>query len=121
MAAVITTTGTIAKGAYVNEWTPVPGGYWVNKYNILGTTMVDYSVWEPFTSSHTDGTHTRSHSTVTYRDDGMALGDITTRDLPADIDALSYGDERIQAVCTWYAANKAEARALVLQVYPEAA
>lgn len=119
MSGTMYTTGQIAKGQRVNEWRQI-GDQWVNKYSIACTTMVVYDVWERFSSSNEGGHYTRSHSTITYRDDGVCLGEITTRDISAEMDALpAYSEERSRAVVAWYDANKALARALTLAAFPE--
>lgn len=119
MGAAISTTGKIANGEHVNEWRKV-GDQWVNKYSILGTTIVDYAVWEA--DVPTAGSLYHNHSTITYRDSGSAkcLGDVTTRDIPAEMDALpAYSEARSRAVVAWYDANKALARALIYAAFPE--
>jgi hypothetical protein len=117
MGAVLSTTGKIAKGQHVSEWVPLEGGRWVHKYSILGTSFVDYVVWEPCRNEYRDGgAHT--HNTITFHD-GEALGDVCTRDLPAELEALRpSSDERIRAVSAWYRANEDEARAIVLAAFP---
>lgn len=117
MSAAMSTTGKIEKGAYVSEWVALGNGQWIHKYNILGTTIVDYAAWEPYTCSNDNGHFTRSHSTVTTYA-GLSLGDVTMRDIPADMDALPCGDERVNAVRAWYRANEEAARALVLAAFP---
>jgi len=63
--------------------------------------------WEP-TSGPMGG-----HSTITTFD-GVWYGQIGTRRLPADLDALpAYSDERSQAVRAWMAEEDAEARNLL--------
>lgn len=124
MSAQIETTGTIAKGAYVNEWVSLGSGQWVHKYAILGTTVVCYEAYEPYAHGFdADGHYYRSHSTITSRDDvaeGGWLGDVTTRDLPPEIEALPGGsDERVRAVRAWYDANRAVARQMILAAFPQ--
>lgn len=117
MGDVMMTSGKIAKGAYVNEWRAVADSdKLVHKASIIGTSIVVYEVWEPYVNGRIDGRYFSTHSTITYQD-GVALGDMTTRDIPPEMDALPSGDERVRAVRAWYDANKAEARAVVLSVY----
>ena len=118
MAAVLSTAGTIKTGAYVNEWVQV-GDKWVNKYAIIGTTITDYAVWEPYCHGYdANGKWFSTHSTITHHD-GVALGDITTRDLPPEVEAIPYSDERVRRVRAWYAANKEEAAAIAREVFPQ--
>lgn len=106
-------------GEYVNEWRPVEGGnQLVHKFSILGTTRVEYDVWEPYSSSY-DGSHfVRSHSTVTHHD-GVQLGDVTMRCIPATMDAMPYNNARVNAVRGWFDHNREEARKMVMATFPE--
>ncbi len=117
MAAVLSTSGKITKGAYVSDWVDMGNGMLVHRYSICGTDVLDYSVWEPRHHGMVDGKYTSTHSTITHHDD-MALGDVCTRDLPPVMDALPAGDARIRAVVAWYDANKAMAHAIILAAYP---
>jgi hypothetical protein len=113
MVAVLSTTGKITKGEYVNEWAQANDTQWVHKVSIIGTDFVDYSVWEP-----TPKRLPHAHHTITHHGD-LFLGDITTREIPGWMEALKGGSpERIRAVTGWYDANKAEARVLILATFP---
>jgi hypothetical protein len=45
---------------------------------------------------------------------------VGTRGIPADLDALPYGDERARRVRAWYDAEYARAYPLILSAFPEA-
>lgn len=121
MSYVMSTSGKIEKGQHVSEWVLLDGGssyYWVHKFNIIGTAIVDYEVFEKCGNRFEDGVYIQTHSTFTYKDEDK-LGDVTTRALPASVDALPYGSARIQAVGAWYDASKALAKAVAVAAFPE--
>lgn len=85
-------------------------GLIVDSYHIIGTSAMVYAVWESYAG----------HSTYRHSDEGVKMGRVGSRELPADLNALR-GEARYSAVDAWHAAQYAEAYAAILEVYPEAA
>lgn len=90
------------------------GAVKVRRIQIIGTGMFVYKAYEPTTLSG-------PHSSVTTFD-GVWFGDIATRTPTPELQALpAMSQERYEAVGAWYTKNRAEACALILQAFPEAA
>lgn len=97
---------------HVHDCVTLPDGKIVQKYSIIGTTLVDYTVWEP---SRMMG----AHSTITTFD-GKWYGSITTRPLPAEIEALPVGSEERSISCNaFFCDNEEEAKAIVRSTFPQ--
>jgi hypothetical protein len=80
----------------------------VQIHRIDGYGFTTYDVYEPYSG----------HSTITF-EEGVKLGRIGTRSLPADLDALKpWSHEREDAVRAWHAAQYEEAYGLIDQAYP---
>lgn len=78
-----------------------------------------YAAWEPTTISDMgDG----SHHQITHIDgrDGC-YGKVGTKSIPAEINALPFGEERIKAVQKWYRGQKERAICLIYEACPETA
>jgi len=81
----------------INDFVELGGGLIAHRYNIIATCSVGYEVYER--SSYSGMTHSSFMGT---KKRGV-LGDITTRRLPAELDALpAYSEERYQAVKAWH-------------------
>lgn len=104
------------KHEYVKEHKIVrteSGDMVVSRYSILTTTRVCYRVYEP-------GSFTRSHSTITHFD-GLSgwYGELVTRELPPEIEALPAGNARSEACHNYWHALELIAHAIILKAYPE--
>jgi hypothetical protein len=89
-----------------NEW---EDHYIAHRYNILTTPFVGYAVYEPM----------RNHSSMTTHE-GKWLGDVTTRRLPDELEALKpYSKERSDAVTTYFECVKKFAERIVKDTWPE--
>lgn len=91
------------KHEYVKEHKIVrteSGDMVVSRYSILTTTRVCYRVYEP-------GSFTRSHSTITHFD-GLSgwYGELVTRELPPEIEALPAGNARSEACHNYWHATR---------------
>lgn len=88
--------------------TNTANGLTVMAYDIIGTNLRVYSVWEPY----------NGHSTSTTHQDAR-LGRVGTRPLPLTLEALQpHSDERYSRVSTHYAAEYGEAYAAIRTCYP---
>lgn len=116
MSEVMTSIGT---GAYVNEWRKVGMWQWAHKYSVLGTTIICYAAYETCTQGFdADGQYHSTHNSMTHHD-GECLGDVVTREIPGNIDAIPVGEQRSNLVTAWYNANRAVAQWVVLAAFPE--
>lgn len=101
-----------------DEWVELPDGKVAHRYNILTTTYVCYAVYEP---SSLMG----NHSTITSTEKHGWLGDITTRRLPPELDALPgwrpgyWPEDRIAQVTAWQREQDAEAEAIIRAIWPK--
>lgn len=96
----------------ISDYVTLPDGKIVHRFAILTTSLVHYDVWEP---SKMMG----AHSTITVIN-GSWYGSVTSRPLPAELDALTPGSEgRIKAVTAWQDANYALAEALIKATFPQ--
>lgn len=93
--------------APVSEWRPVGNGIWAHKYGIIGTKHLVYRAYEPLAG----------HSALTYRD-GIGYGDISSRELPAELEALDYGPERVRKVRSFQSECKSAAHRVIKAAYP---
>lgn len=86
----------------------------VRRIQIIGTGMFVYKAYEP-TTLH------GPHSGITSFG-GEWYGDIATRTPTPELQALpAMSTERYEAIGEWYRQNRAEACAIILQAFPEAA
>ncbi len=89
----------------------------VTATRIIGTSCVVYTAWEPHTGDMLGGNHS-TQQTI----DGVRMGRIGTRRLPAHLDDLPAGsDERLQAVREWQRTEEQRAYACILTKHPEVA
>ena len=84
----------------------------IHPRNSDGTWTVMYSVWEP-----TDGPAGR-HRTITTID-GKWYGRVGTAELPAELDGIQVGGQRLAGIRAWYAAQYEEAYETIRAVYPD--
>lgn len=103
---------------YANEWKQV-GALHIHKYSIISTDRVIYAVFE---ASALMG----RHGSLMSRDGFGWLGQIGSRSLPAEIDAIpvrvadgKWNQARFDAIGAWRAANDAEAYAAIEAAFPE--
>lgn len=97
----------------INIYHDLGNGMYAHKYGMLTTSFVCYKVYEP---SSLFG----NHSSITRHPEHGYLGDITTRRLPAELDALPvYSDERYQAVKAYHKSLEEQAEAYILQAFPQ--
>lgn len=98
---------------YTNEHKSI-GDKLVQKYNIIGASVMVYNAWEP---SGIMG----KHSTITFID-GKCYGRIGSRHLSPEIDKLpALSNERLYAVRKAFEEQYQEAYNLIIQAFPEAA
>lgn len=98
---------------HIDDYVPLENGMIAHRYNILGTTIVCYVVYE---SSRPFG----MHSSITHHRQYGWLGDIVTRPLPKDLDALTPRSlERATKVRAYYAAQELETERLIRQAFPD--
>lgn len=97
----------------INIYHDLGNGMYAHKYGILTTSFVCYNVYE---SSSLFG----NHSSITRHETYGYLADITTRRLPAELDALpAMSDERYQAVKAFHQELEAQAAAYIRQAFPQ--
>lgn len=98
-----------------NAHVKLANGLIARRYRIIGTDHYEYEALRPTA----DGGY-RGYSSFSRVDD-VLCGVVGSELLPADLDALpAYSHERSQAVKAWSDARNAEARAAILQAFPEA-
>jgi len=85
--------------------------YYLHTYRILGTRCHVTDVYEDYAG----------HQTFTHLPNGERVGLITSRPIPAEMDALRYGDERIRQVRGHYTALDAERDQIVTENEPHEA
>lgn len=97
---------------YIQETKQV-GKYIVSRHQVYTTTLVCYDVYEP-AKVDTDSTHSFYQTFA-----GKHYGQISSRRLPADLEALpAMTEARLSAVNEWQKANYAEQTAVILEAYP---
>lgn len=101
---------------YLNEYKPLANGMVVNRYSIAGTSLIEIEVWEP--SQPSSAGRFYGHSTITHIEERL-YGRVGSSDLPADLDALPYGKERIERVKAWQEAEYQRAYEAIAQAYPK--
>jgi hypothetical protein len=85
----------------------------VTKTRILGTrSLVVYAAYEP-------SSYFGRHFTL-YTIEDVVCGQLSSRRLPADVDAIAVGPARFEAIDAFRADNDAEAYEAILAAYPEA-
>jgi hypothetical protein len=82
----------------------------VQKYEIIGTGMYVFRVWEP---------STKGHSTITHID-GMRYGDVSSRNILPSMETMPRGEERSRVVREFIDAQYDQAYSLIVEAYPEA-
>ena len=85
--------------------------YLVVRRRIIGTDIFTHSAYET-------GQYPESHS-VWRHYEGVWVGDVSMRSIPAAIAAMPVGDARRTAVHAWYDGLEEKARDIVLTAYPE--
>ena len=97
----------------INEYVDLGGGLVAHRYGILTTSYVAYEVYrQTELSAH-------EYSTITHEPAYGWLGDITTKRLPAELDALpAWSKERSDAVGVYLDSLKRRAEALIRQAFP---
>jgi hypothetical protein len=99
------------KRNYVSDWRTV-GSVYVHRYSILSTDCVVYAAYERLAGHSSMTTHPAL---------GVWIGEIHSRPLSANVDALPVGPARFAACDAFRAANDVESYKAILAVYPEAA
>ena len=80
---------------YINESKTIDSKI-IQRYNIIGTTHIEYRVWE-FSGHILDN----NHSCITFID-GKLYGELHSRRVPADLDKLpAWTTERVKAIQAW--------------------
>src|SRR5487761_1765428 len=97
----------------INEFVEV-GTIICQRYAILTTPCIDYVAWERIDNI------LYACSTITHHDTYGWLGDLTTRALTPELDALpAYSRERSEAVRAYFAGLQAQAEAAIVQAFPQ--
>lgn len=97
---------------YIQEHKITPDGFTVERYSIITTSAVVYTVMEPAASDWS------SHSTVGTLD-GKKMGYVYARRLPAELDRLPIRtQERSEAVSAWHRGLYELCTSAILQAYP---
>ncbi len=100
--------------SYINDWVDLGGGLVAHRYGILTTSYVAYAVYrQTELSAH-------QYSSITHTDEYGWLGDITTKRLTPELDALpAWSKERSDAVGAYLDGLKHRAEALIRQAFPQ--
>lgn len=101
---------------YLSETKRLDSGAIARRYQIIGTNIIVCDVWEP--TSRTSERELYGHSTITTFGDAW-YGRVGTRNLPADLARLPYGDERIIRVTQWQEAEAEIAYAVIREAFPD--
>ncbi len=88
----------------------IVGAFTVHAYSIISTDLVAFAVLE-------DGNF-KTHSTV-QTVGGVSMGSLRSRLLPADIDAIPYGPERVKAVGQYHRLLDSLATEMVKRAFPQ--
>lgn len=95
----------------VDERKELDNGMIAHRYSICATLDVCYTVWVKLGPQD-------DYQTYTY-DDGQRLGDLTTRRIGPEIDALPRGNERSEAVQAHYRALEQQAEQIIRDAFPD--
>lgn len=93
------------------------GNYAVNRVRYIGENRFGYAVWEKDVPARLGFPH--GHSTITHFD-GFEYwwGQLGSRELPRDIDALPVGDARFAACAQFRRAQIRLAQRIIFLAYP---
>jgi hypothetical protein len=100
---------------YVSDWRTV-GSYQVHRYGILTTPRIIFAVYEAHAG----------HSSFMTGPAGVWVGQVTSRPLPSELDAIpvrvdgAWNQARFDAIDAWRASLESECRKAIVAVYPEA-
>ncbi|HEX3640655.1 MAG TPA: hypothetical protein VHV10_05140 [Ktedonobacteraceae bacterium] len=98
----------------INDFIELEGGLIAHRYDIISTSRVCYAVYER--SALFAGKHTSFLSNEKYG----VMGDITTRELPAELEAMRPGSqERCHAVNAWHRELEALAEKCIRSAFSE--
>jgi hypothetical protein len=103
---------------YTNEWVEVEPGIYAHRFSIIGTSSIDYDVYEP-------GQLGQTHSSYFHHELWGWLGKLNARRLPAELEGLPgwkpgyWPEERIAKVKAWQAELDAQAEAFIKQTFPQ--
>ena len=99
---------------YVNEWKEMSNGLIAHRYALLCTSFVCYAVYDRI-----DGLMSHTHSSLTHQEPYGWLGDMTTRELTPELNALpAWTQERCKAVDLYLDGLKMIAEATVRAAFP---
>ena len=98
----------------INEFVELGDGLIAHRYNIIATSSVGYDVYERSTYSG------MKHSSFLGTKEYGCLGDVTTRCLPAELEAMTpYSEERYQAVKAYHRSLEAMAERCIREAFPQ--
>jgi len=109
----------MVKAPHISEWTMV-GTLLVHRYSVAGTSTIVHAVYEPSAVIW-------KHSSITHTDEHGWLGQLGSRPLPEDIDAIpvrvngTWNQTRFDTIDAWRAGLSFASYEAILAVYPEAA
>ena len=101
----------------MNEWKTVEVNgrtVYVHRFALAGGFGTPHVVFEALEASKVMG----AHSEITTTPTGEWVGTLTSRPIPADIEALPVGPARWAALDAFRAANEAEAYAAINAAFP---
>ncbi len=113
MTSTEATSATPTASPYPN--TVMLDGFRVHRFRILGTTTWVHQAWAPMEGFRFGG----PFSTIAH-EASRWWGQVGTDGLPAELDALPRGEERIARVHAWQEANYQRAYQLIERAFPEA-
>ena len=94
----------------MTEYKVLPSnGTVVSRYFVIGATTPSFEAWETADMG--------GHGSITFIE-GHLYGKVTTRRLPAHLDAIPYGDERIASVRSYYDGLRQEAQRYIEEAFP---
>lgn len=94
-----------------NDKVRTADGCLVTAYSIIGTDILCFAAYESY----------NGHSVLFHDEDGKAYGQIKSRRLPKELEALpALTDERYNKVMAFINKNKQEEQALIESIFPEA-
>lgn len=98
---------------HISDWVEVDEVI-VNRYSVAATTCIDYTVWEK------TRWNARTHTTITSQEPYGQLGDLTTRVLTPELEALpTRTRERSDAVQAFFRSLEQQAERYIRRAFPK--
>lgn len=96
---------------YIDEWTEVADGLYLNRYGIITTGFVCYKLY--CKSEHP----TREYTSVMYNTPYGPVGEVVSLIIP-EIESMPYGEERYQKYMAIKRALEAVEKTVAMKMYP---